>query len=52
MLEGKAKTSTPKTIKTFSSYIKKESILNHDSEHSHKNLVQLLELKSNVYETK
>ncbi len=52
MLEGKAKTSTPKTIKTFSSHIKKESILNHDSEHSHKNLVQLLELKSNVYETK
>lgn len=52
VVEGKAKTSVPKTLKAFEEHIQKESILNHDSEHSHVKLVENLKLRSNVYETK
>lgn len=51
-VEGKAKTSVSKTLKAFELHIKKESILNHDSEHSHVKLIENLNLISNVYETK
>ena len=51
-VEGKAKTSVRKTLDTYQAHIKEGSTLNHDSEHSHEALVDLLGLKSNVYPTK
>lgn len=51
-VEGKAKTSVSKTYNTFKDHIKEGSTINHDSEHSHKKLVEDNKLISNVYETK
>lgn len=52
IVEGKAKTSVPKTLKAFESHIAKESHLIHDSEHSHNSLVEKLCLKSTIHPTK
>lgn len=51
-VEGKAKTSVSKTSSTFRNHIREESTINHDSEHSHKKLIEEYKLISNVYETK
>ena len=52
VVEGKAKTSAPKTLKAFEQHIKPKSKLKHDSEHSHDVLIETLNLSSEVYPTK
>lgn len=49
IVEGKAKTSTNKTKKTFLSHIKANSQLIHDDEKGHKELIKLLNLKDTSY---
>ncbi len=49
IVEGKAKTSTKKTKKTFLNHIETNSRLIHDDEKSHNELVELLELEDKSY---
>jgi transposase-like protein len=51
MIEGMGKTSRIKTITTFKNHIKPKSILIHDKEKSHNDLVDLLELESITYDS-
>jgi transposase-like protein len=51
-VEGKAKTSETKTLKTFKDQIKKKSVLIHDDEKSHNVLIESMELESKSYNSK
>ena len=48
-VEGKAKTSSIKTLKFFKDHIKPNSVLKHDGEKSHNILIKELDLKEEFY---
>lgn len=51
VIEGMGKPSGNKTLNAFEKHIKPKSILIHDKEKAHKDLVKLLELESNTYDS-
>jgi transposase-like protein len=51
VIEGMGKPSGIKTLKFFKDHIKPKSILIHDKEKAHKDLVRLLELESHSYDS-